>query len=155
RAKLAEGNGQTVNKSELLPLVAEDVPEAIGFIMAGVSKIDALLAGFLRFSRLGRAALKIEKLEMNTLLAGIQQSMEFQIKESGATLTVQSLPPCMGDATQINHVFSNLLDNALKYLEPGRPGLIHISGELQNGRAIYVVRDNGIGIAPEHQEKAF
>jgi two-component system, chemotaxis family, sensor kinase Cph1 len=155
RTKLNEGDGTTIAKAELRLLLEQDVPEAIEYIMAGVLKIDALLAGFLRFSRLGRAALKIEPLNMNAMLAGIQQAMEFQIKQTGATVRVSHLPPCLGDATQINQVFSNLLDNALKYLDRSRPGLVQISGTVENDLAIYTIEDNGIGIAPEHQGKIF
>jgi PAS domain S-box-containing protein len=155
RTKFAEGDGQTIKKSQLDPILAEDVPEAIGYIMAGVSKIDALLTGFLRFSRLGRAALRIERLNMNAMLAGIATAMEFQIKESGATLRVGDLPPCVGDATQVNQVFSNLLDNALKYRDLKRQGVLRISGRVEDGRSVYRVKDNGIGIAPEHQAKIF
>jgi signal transduction histidine kinase len=61
----------------------------------------------------------------------------------------------VGDATQINQVFSNLLDNAIKYLDAKRRGIIRVSGKIEDGRAIYFVKDNGIGIAPEHQAKAF
>lgn len=142
-------------QEELKRLLLGDIPEALGFIQAGVSKIDTLLAGFLRYSRLGRAALRIERLEMNALLAGIIGAMEFQLKHSGAELKVEPLPECLGDATQVSQVFSNLIENALKYLQPGRPGKVTVSGRADKERVVYSVRDNGIGIAPEHQAKVF
>jgi two-component system, chemotaxis family, sensor kinase Cph1 len=120
-----------------------------------VAKIDALLSGFLRYSRLGRAAIKVERLDMNALLANVTQAMEFQVKRAAATLEVGKLPDCMGDAMQVSQVFSNLLDNALKYLGPKRPGKISVSGRVKDGRSIYEVLDNGIGIAEEHQPRVF
>lgn len=142
-------------KRELHPLLGEDIPEALGFIQAGVTKMDALLSGFLRFSRLGRAALKIEPLNMNALLAAIVASMEFQIKKAGVTLEIGDLPGCLGDGTQINQVFTNLLENSLKYRDAKRICEISVQGKIENGHAIFSVRDNGIGIAAEHQGKVF
>jgi PAS domain S-box-containing protein len=155
RALLAQANGQPVNQDELKPLLTQDIPEAIQFVMAGVTKMDTLLAGFLRFSRLGRAALRIEKINMNALLKSIQEAMKFQIKQSRATIRVDDLPASLGDAVQINQVFSNLLDNALKYSDLQRRLLIHISGRVEGDRVTYSVKDNGIGIAREHQGKIF
>ncbi len=154
-ALLDASAGQEIRKDELRAILDQDVPEALEFIQAGVAKIDSLLAGFLRFSRLGRAALNIENLNMNELLAGIAQAMEFQLKESGTTLRIENLPDCQGDLTQISQVFSNLLGNALKYLDAKKTGVIEVSGSIENGRAIYRVIDNGIGIAQEHQSKIF
>lgn len=155
KKRLEETPGTLVEKGELLELLSQDVPEALSFIQAGVAKMDKLLAGFLRFSRLGRAALNIEKLNMNAMLQEIRRTMDYQIKQNGASIEISPLPPCYGDAIQINQVFSNLLDNALKYLDPTRPGVIRVSGEVQDGKAIYSVEDNGIGIAPEHQSRVF
>jgi signal transduction histidine kinase len=81
--------------------------------------------------------------------------MEFQIKESGASLQIEKLPLCLGDATQINQVFSNLVDNALKYRAPDRALVVKVGGQLEGERAIYSVSDNGIGIDPLHQAKVF
>lgn len=156
KSRLQEGSGPSARPDpELTQLLAEDIPEALDFIQAGVAKIDALLAGFLRYSRLGRAALKLERLDMNEMLASIAKSMEYQVQQTGAQLRIEPLPHCVGDATQVNQVFSNLLDNALKYREPKRPGLIEVSGQIDSGRVVYRVSDNGIGIAPEHQGKIF
>jgi chemotaxis family two-component system sensor kinase Cph1 len=152
---LTETTGALVDKKELLTLLSEDVPEALTFIQAGVSKMDKLLAGFLRFSRLGRAALNIENLDMNSVLNEIKQTTDFQFKQKGTRLKIGELPSCQGDATQINQVFSNLVDNALKYLDPLRSGEIRVYGRVEAGRSIYCVEDNGIGIAPEHQSRVF
>jgi signal transduction histidine kinase len=65
------------------------------------------------------------------------------------------LPLCIGDAARINQVFSNLIDNALKYLGPEKNGKIVISGKSDGNRSVYCIEDSGIGISPEHQAGIF
>jgi two-component system, chemotaxis family, sensor kinase Cph1 len=155
KTMVIDSNNSQADKAELETILSEDVPEAVQYIMAGVAKIDALLSGFLRFSRLGRAALKIERLNMNQLMSSVLHTLEFQLKQTGTTVTLGKLPDCFGDSTQINQVISNLLDNALKYRHSQRPPALSVSGEVKDGRAVYAIRDNGIGIAQEHQNKIF
>ncbi|MGB9597090.1 MAG: sensor histidine kinase, partial [Candidatus Poribacteria bacterium] len=140
---------------ELLPIINDDIPEIIEYILLSVSKIDSLLSGLLRISRLGRTSLNVEKIDMNRLIENVIGTFEFQIKQSKVNLTIDPLPNCIGDESQINQVFSNLVSNAVKYCDPNKDAKIHISGYEDDDKAIYFVEDNGIGISPEHQEKIF
>lgn len=139
----------------LSELIDEDIPEAINFIRASATKMDTLLLGLLKLSRLGRAAIENSNVEMNSLFGNITTSLDFQIKEAGITLHVDHLPPCFSDPTQVEQVFTNLLDNAIKYLDPGRPGIIRVTGTEENGYSTYCVEDNGIGIDKQNLRKVF
>ncbi|MHC4528309.1 MAG: PAS domain S-box protein, partial [Planctomycetota bacterium] len=131
------------------------IPEAIRFISTSADKMDSLLSGLLRLSRLGTAVMNVQTLDMNTVMANVLGSIEYQIKAAGAKVELQRLLPCLGDASQLNQVFSNLLDNALNYLDEARPGLIRIYASSEPGQTTYCVHDNGIGIDPQHQDKIF
>lgn len=155
RDAVAQAELPEQSRERIQNLVNIDFPECIHYILSSVAKMDRLLVGLLQLSRLGRTNLDIERLDMNETIRDILQTMEFQMKAGGVQVEVGDLPPCVGDPTQVNRVFSNLLDNALKYLDPGRPGKICVEGEINDGQALYRVRDNGIGIAPEHRDQVF
>jgi PAS domain S-box-containing protein len=142
-------------EEEVYSALYEAIPEALGYILTSAEKMDSLISGLLRLSRLGREAMKVEPLDMNLMMSDIEKSMEYQVKEAGAQLKIETLPPCVGDASQINQVFSNLLDNAVKYLDKSRLGVIRVSGRVAGEQNIYCVEDNGVGIAPDHQDKIF
>lgn len=145
----------TAEPAELARLLDVELPRALRFIEAGISKMDSLLNGFLRFSRLGRVEVHLQPLDMARIVSGAAQALKFQAEQAEASVEIGELPPCIGDATMVGQVFSNLIDNALKYREPSRPCRITISGHVEGATAIYTVRDNGLGIAPEHQPKVF
>ena len=142
-------------RAKLAPLVYEDAPEALRFIVAGGSKMQSLLNGLLEISRVGSAPINIEVLDMNGMMRGVVASMQFQISDSGADVNIDQLPQCRADDDSINQVFSNLLVNAVKYLDPKRQGVINVTGEVVDGEAIYCVEDNGLGIASGQQQKVF
>ncbi len=111
--------------------------------------------GLLKLSRLGRAALTIVPLDMGNMVDEIVRTMEYQLQEHNVKVEVGSLPACQGDFMQISQVFSNLLGNAFKYRADDRPGVIRVSGQIEQGRVVYCVEDNGLGIAPKHQQRVF
>ncbi len=134
-------------------IVGERIPGALKYIRSSTARMDALINGLLRMSRLGHVAMKIEELDLDRLVRETIAAQTFQIQSAGAEVQLEPLPPCRGDANLITQVFANLLDNALKYRDPARPLRLGISGRREDGRAIYCVADNGRGIAPEHQDK--
>ncbi|HPX96767.1 MAG TPA: PAS domain S-box protein [Thermotogota bacterium] len=132
-----------------------DINEALKHIRTSARQMDALLKGLLRLSRSGRAALNIVALDMDALLRAVLSSLDYQITTSGVQIRLSPLPSCLGDEIQITQVFSNLIGNALKFLDGRRQGVITITGAVEKGCSVYCVEDNGIGIAPEHQENIF
>lgn len=155
RAAVVAENGGPVPPEKFKQPLDVAIPQALKFINAGVSKMDTLLAGLLRYSRLGRVALTIRPLNINGMLAEIVAAMKFQLDEAKAEVHVAPLPTCLGDTIQTSQVFANLIDNALKYRDPSRLLRVRITGRVEDGQAIYAVADNGVGIAPEHQAKVF
>jgi PAS domain S-box-containing protein len=142
-------------RAELIPLLDEEIPDSLAYIHTNSTKMDALLTGLLNLSRIGRAALAIERLDLNRLLAEIVQSMKFSAEQAGATIEVGTLTACRGDRTQVGQVFSNLLDNALKHLDPTRPGVIRVSAQKKGSQVVYCMEDNGVGIDAEDQEAIY
>lgn len=136
-------------------LLVEHIPRSLDFITQSTRKMASLLDGLLQMSRIGTVEIALEPVAMNELMRRVQAAMEFQIQERHIDVMVEPLPDCIGDAEMLDRVFSNLLSNAVKYLEPAREGKISVSGHVENGMSVYCVADNGIGIAPGHQEKVF
>jgi len=154
-ARLGQEDVPEKVRSDLARILNERIPSALGFIKSSSLKMDMLISGLLRLSRIGRAELTIQALDMNVMLRDIIGNFSIQTQQTGATISVDKLPACMGDAAQINQVFSNLIDNAIKYRDPARPLEIHITGSINGERACYAVADTGIGIAENYQPKVW
>ena len=158
--ELAEGIEyfKTLSLNELAPQATnylEDMVTALDFIEKSAKKMDTLLSGLLKLSRLGREAMHIEPLNMNTLLDSVFAETEFSLRECNANIHHTSLPNCMGDAVAVNQIFTNIISNAIKYRSPERTLEVSITGEKSEDSAIYCIADNGIGIAPEHHQRIF
>ncbi|OGU08437.1 MAG: hypothetical protein A2X82_14650 [Geobacteraceae bacterium GWC2_55_20] len=140
-------------RERLSPILSASIPKSLGFITSSVEKMDALLSGLLRLSRLGRAAICFEQLDMHMLVSNIIESMAFQIESASATINVEKLAGCLADRVQMGQIFSNLIDNAIKYRSAERALVVRVSSEEFSEGVRYCVEDNGIGIPFDQQDK--
>ena len=135
--------------------VEEDLPEALDFIRKSTEKMDRLINSILELSRQGRRALAPEPLDMNVLIDGVVASLHQRAQDAGAEVEIEPVPAVTSDRIAVEQILSNLLENALKYLVPGRAGKVTVSGR-RNGRMVEIaVRDNGRGIDPVDHERVF
>jgi signal transduction histidine kinase len=136
--------------------VREEAPEALRFIRTSTQKMDRLINAILEISRSGRRTLKPEPLEMNKLLGDVAATLKARAEAAGAEIMISpDLPGIISDRLAVEQVFANLLENAVKYLKPGRPGRIEVTGERRAGHAVISVADNGRGIDPKDHERIF
>jgi signal transduction histidine kinase len=135
--------------------IEEDLPESIGFIRTSTQKMDRLINAILNLSRQGRRTLAPERLDLAALVQGIVATLQHRIDESGTEVTVGELPAIVNDRLAVEQILSNLIENALKYLKPGRCGVIAVTGGIAMGRAFVEVTDNGRGIEPRDHDRVF
>ncbi len=133
----------------------DDLPEAIRFIQTSTAKMDRLITAILRLSREGRRVLTPERLDMTALLGSVADSVRQLAEDAGAEISLGALPPLVSDRIAIEQVFSNIVENALKYAAPGRPGRIRITGGKEGAWMRYDVADNGRGVAERDLERIF
>jgi signal transduction histidine kinase len=141
--------------AEVMTAIADDVPEAFRFIKTSTTKMDGLIGAILKLSREGRRVLAPEPLKMSAVVENIAANLEHRLHEKGAEIVIQPLPDLVADRLAVEQVFGNLLDNAVKYLAPARPGVITVRGTAAGPLAIFEIEDNGRGIAPEDHERVF
>lgn len=149
----AEPGGEAAER--MRRVMDDEMPHAIGTITDNATRMDRLLNGVLTISRLGRAELATQPLKMTELVSAVAAGLEYEAKENGVTVEVGALPNCEGTPIHIGRVFENLLSNAIKYRDSARSGRVRITGQVQQGMAVYCVEDNGIGIAAEDTERVF
>lgn len=155
---LLERNSSKLNPDEretVAKLLEESIPQALNFIQISTDKMNTLISGLLQYSRLGRRKLVYESIDMNKLVRQCIDTMRHQIKTSGARIVVDQLPVITADRLSMDQVFSNLLDNAVKYLDTNRPGEIRIAAVQDKKGTTFSVTDNGLGIAEDDVDKVF
>lgn len=142
-------------RARIAEIFGQDVPESLDFINSSVERMDRLINAILKLSRLGHRELKGERVDLREMVEGILKTMSHQLEERRALVCVGELPELCADRIALEQVVGNLLDNAVKYLDPSRPGKLEVQGEDGPEGVVIHVTDNGRGIAQEDLTKIF
>ena len=143
-------------ESDALTAAREDIPEAVGFIRASTEKMDRLINAILKLSREGRRNLVPETLDVGAMTDRIADTVRHQLEATETQVVVGEMVSIESDRLSMEQIVGNLIDNAVKYLQPGRPGRIEVTGrDLPGGWVEYDVSDNGRGIAEKDHERIF
>ncbi len=124
------------------------------FVEKSSARMHHLVKELLDYSRLGRFT-KPVRVDVNEVIAGVLADVSTALDENEAQLMVDKLPNIMGHQHEIQTLFQNLITNALKYRQTDVPPRIEIGVSQTDDEWIFQIRDNGIGVEPEHFTKVF
>jgi signal transduction histidine kinase len=132
-----------------------DFAESLDFIKQATSKMDRLINAVLKLARSGQRQFHYEQLDMTAMVQGIATALTHQAVAGNAEIVVEPLPALVGDRLSVDQIFANLLDNAVKYLDPARRGRIVVRGRAAQNFVRFDVEDNGRGVDPADLQRIF
>lgn len=131
-----------------------DADDFIDFACSGARRMQQLIQDLLEYSRVGKCETAYEATDTGAVVGEVLDALCVTIAESGAVINQHSLPIVRADPTQLARVFQNLLGNAIKFRDNGKPE-IDIGAEHRDREWMFWVRDNGPGIDPQDAERIF
>ena len=126
----------------------------IGYIVEGATRMNAQIRGILSLSKVTSEAHKLAPTNCEDVLRNIQVGLQVYIKEQQAQITIDPLPTVRANSAQLGQLFQNLIVNAIKF-RGEEPPRVHISAREKDENWLFSIRDNGMGIEPEHGERIF
>src|ERR1700751_4053871 len=135
--------------------LSQDFSEALSFIKSSIGKMDRLISAILSLTREGRRQFEPVPIDTRQLIESVVTTLAHQAAEAEAKIEIENVPNVISDRLALEQIFSNLIDNAIKYLKPGVPGVILVKGRTKLGFGIFEVADNGRGIDPRDHQRIF
>lgn len=132
-----------------------EVEEALGFIKSSIAKMDRLINAILGLSRAGRREFTAQPIQLHQLLSAMSKDVAHRLQEVGGEIEIGSLPEISSDRLAMEQIFSNLIDNAIKYRSNDRPVRISLDSEERGNFVVIRVSDNGRGIDKKDYERIF
>ena len=146
-------------------ILDSDVRESLHYLRSAVTQAAAIIDALLRISRAGRLEYQWQRVSVGRAVSRVVDALQGAISQRAAVVTVRELPPMWGDPAAVEQIFSNLIGNALNFLDPARHGRIEVgalaaepvdeTGPHAVRMRTYYVRDNGLGIPAAYLSKVF
>ncbi len=127
----------------------------IHFATDGARRMEQLIDDLLQYSRTGRSIHERELVPVAEVITEVTMLLRSAIQESGAQIAIEQMPVLHASKTELRLLFQNLISNAIKYQPQGQLPQIHITARQAADEWLFTVTDNGIGIAPENQDRIF
>jgi two-component system sensor histidine kinase/response regulator len=133
---------------------SEEDREFMDVVLDSAKRMRSLINDLLAFSQVGQREPQLQQVDCASLVKKILAMLANVIEETGAKVTVGPLPTVAAEPQLLGQVFQNLIENALKF-HVGQGPAVELSCSESAGTWVFEVKDNGIGINPEHFEKIF
>jgi PAS domain S-box-containing protein len=119
------------------------------------SRMDLLIQDVLAYSRVAKGEIQLRKVNVEGVIRDVIQNYPALQPDRATIKTVSPIPEVMGHEAYLTQIVSNLLTNAVKFVEPGKRPEVEIRGNAEGDLVRITFTDNGIGIAPEHHNQIF
>ncbi len=133
----------------------QDAREFIDYAVDGATRMQRLIQGLLRYSRVESRGEAFRPVNAETVLAGTVRDLRAATEERGARIIHHGLPVVAADPAQLGQLFLNLINNALEHGTAGQKGRVEVGAERGEGEWAFFVRDNGPGIDPAYTTRIF
>lgn len=124
------------------------------FIVKGAKQGMQLVEGLLNFSKIDKELGEPQEINLSELVDNVCFNLNNLIETKKAQIDCESLPILLAHNALLSQLFQNLIANGIKYNENKSP-VVHLGSFRKQGKTIFFVRDNGIGIEPRFKEEVF
>lgn len=149
------GSFSKLLKRRLKSELDDSTKEYFDYIFGGVQRMEAMLNGLLDYAYIGKHTNLDQKVDLMEIVHDVLLNLKIRIDETNAVIEVMQLPMVISNETLIAQLMQNLIANALKFTPPDVAPKVLISHEEKDEFFVLKVKDNGIGIAPENQQRIF
>jgi PAS domain S-box-containing protein len=132
----------------------QDANDFINFAVDGANRMQRLINDLLDYSRVTTRGKKFESVDINSIIGQVFIYLQHRIEETHAIISQDDLPIIDADEIQIQRLFQNLIDNAIKFRGKEIP-IVNISAYRESNFYVFTVSDNGLGIDQQYSDKIF